>query len=319
MGCLEGYKIPFIQTPVQKLPAKNRNLSYNDEKIIELEIKKLLEKGAIEECIPCENQFVSRFFLVPKPDGSFRFIFNLKKLNEYINPPHFKLEDIKVALNLISRGDFMGSLDLKDAYFVVPIFEEHKKFSRFNFRKKFFQFCCSPFGLSISPYIFTKIVKPITNFLRTKGIFTVVHLDDFLSISKSKDSCERSIKTTVKLLEKVGFVINFEKNNLVADQRCKFLGFIIDSVKFTLNLTGKKKNQIVDLCNYFKVDNNYKLRDFARFIGVLAAACLAVAYGLIHTTKLEREKFLALKMNGGDYEGKIIIREKLRNDIDWWK
>lgn len=83
-------------------------------------------KRVLLKCKYCKDQFLSSYFLVPKPDGgSNRFIFNLKKLNKFINPPHFKLEDIRSVLSLISPGDFMGCLDLKDAYFVVPIYKEH--------------------------------------------------------------------------------------------------------------------------------------------------------------------------------------------------
>lgn len=42
------------------------------------EIEKLLQKGAIESCLPVQGQFLSSFFLVDKPDGSKRFIINLK-------------------------------------------------------------------------------------------------------------------------------------------------------------------------------------------------------------------------------------------------
>lgn len=72
-----------------------------------IEIEKLLEKGAIEECAQCKDQFISSYFLVPKPDQSFRFIFNLKELNKYIKSTHFKLEDMKTALGLMSREVFM--------------------------------------------------------------------------------------------------------------------------------------------------------------------------------------------------------------------
>ena len=34
---------------------------------------------------------------------------------------HFKMENIQMAINFVSPGDYMISLDLKDAYFSVPI------------------------------------------------------------------------------------------------------------------------------------------------------------------------------------------------------
>ncbi|XP_070152512.1 uncharacterized protein [Polyergus mexicanus] len=102
------------------------------------------------------------------------------------------------------------------------------------------------------------------------------------------------IKETINFLQGLGFIINYEKSLLVASQKCKYLGFIINSVDFTLNLTDKKKNQIIEFANEFKKGNSYKIRKFAKFLGILTA----VAYGFIHCKRLERQQFLALKFNG---------------------
>lgn len=68
------------------------------EKIqIREEIVQLLGKQAISECQPVSNQFISRIFLVSKPNGSYRLILNLKELNKFINTEHFKLEDGKTV------------------------------------------------------------------------------------------------------------------------------------------------------------------------------------------------------------------------------
>lgn len=44
-----------------------------------------------------------------------------------------------------------------------------------------------------------------------------------------------------------------------------------------------------------------------------------MAYGFIHCKRLERQKFLALKFNGGDYEGKMMIIKSMLEDLEWWK
>lgn len=167
----------------------------------------------------------------------------------------------------------MGSLDLKDAYFIVPIYKKHKKFLKFKFEGKMFQFTCLPFGLCTSPYIFTKIMKPVISKLRLEGMLLILYLDDFLFIHNSKDLCEKNIQKAISFLQDLGFIINFEKSTLVASQKCKYLGFIIDSVSHILKLTDKKKNQIIKFANEFKKENSYKIRKFAVFLGILTAAC----------------------------------------------
>lgn len=129
---------------------------------------------------------------------------------------------MRSAISLISQGMFMGSLDLKDAYFLIPVIEDHRKFLRFKFGGKIFQFLCLPFGLSISPYIFTKIMKPVINMLSLQGIILNLYLDDFLFIDKSKIRCEINMKRAIMLLEYLGFIINYQKSCLIPSQKCKY-------------------------------------------------------------------------------------------------
>ncbi|CAD6225621.1 GSCOCG00011844001-RA-CDS [Cotesia congregata] len=125
------------------------------------------------------------------------------------------------------------------------------------------------------------------------------------------------MKEAVKILEYFGLVINYEKSSLIAKQQCKYLGFIIDTINFSLNLPNKKKSQIVKLLEEFKFGKMYKIRKFAELLGVLTSACPAVAYGFIYCKRLERQKFLALKFNGGNYERKILITDSMMEDLDW--
>jgi hypothetical protein len=50
-----------------------------------------------------EHQYISPIFTVPKKDkNEYRMILNLKELNEYIEPHHFKMETFESALKLIN-------------------------------------------------------------------------------------------------------------------------------------------------------------------------------------------------------------------------
>lgn len=144
-----------------------------------------------------------------------------------------------------------------------------------NLKENFFNFCL-PFGLYTSPYIFTKIMKPIVNKLRLEGMLLVIYLDDFLFIYNSKALCGINIQKTIKFLQNLGFIINFKKNSLISSQNCKYLSFIINSIDFTLNLTDKKKNHIIEFANNFKIGNSYRIRILAKFLGILTATCSAV-------------------------------------------
>ena len=105
----------------------------NERDQINEQIKKLMEKGVIEECDFVKNKFISKIFLRPKPDGSCRLILNLKELNKFIDTGHFKLEDIKTVKTLLHQGCFLASLDIKDAYYIILIEKESRKISEIHF------------------------------------------------------------------------------------------------------------------------------------------------------------------------------------------
>lgn len=95
--------------------------------------------------------------MTEKPSGGWRFILNLKRLNEFIFAPHFKIEDQKTVIRMLSPGDFLASIDLEDAYLLLPIHPEDRKYLRFRFKNQLFQVTALPFGLASAPFIFTKI------------------------------------------------------------------------------------------------------------------------------------------------------------------
>ena len=57
----------------------------------------MIKKMAIKEVAACSDQFLSPVLLVPKKDGGQRPVINLKKLNQYVEYQHFKMEGIHQA------------------------------------------------------------------------------------------------------------------------------------------------------------------------------------------------------------------------------
>jgi hypothetical protein len=118
---------------------------------IDAEVAALHEKGAIEEVplAPPPPSVISNIFLVWKKNGGMRPIINLKRLNAaHLDTPHFRMETPQDVCHAIRAGDWAVSIDLRDAYFHIPIYPEDRKYLRFGWRGRLFQFCVLPFGLS---------------------------------------------------------------------------------------------------------------------------------------------------------------------------
>ena len=61
------------------------------------------------------------------------------------------MEGIHILRDLLRAGDWMTKVDLKDAYFMVPIHEEDRAFLKFLFKERTYQFKCQPFGQACAP------------------------------------------------------------------------------------------------------------------------------------------------------------------------
>lgn len=317
---MSGYTIPFIRVPQQGLQEyPRRSFSKIEIPQIKNELDHLLKIKAIRSCKQTPEQFVSDIFLIPKSDGSMRFILNLKKLNKYIYTEHFKMEDLRTATKLMTKGCHMVNIDLKEAYFLVPIHKSQTKFLRFYFQDNLYEFLALPFGLSSAPYIFTKILQPVVTHLRSQGFLSVRYLDDILCLGSTAEGCLQNARTTIQLLTKLGFIINYQKSNLVPHTTCKFLGFVLNSETMTLHLPEIKRQKILQQINKFLNSTRIQIREFARFLGSLTAACPAMNYGWVHTKSLERAKYLALLKNNDNYDAYMYIPDNLCDDLYWWK
>ena len=134
-----GVSLPFLQTPSSGF--RHRNLVFGSStRVCEDEVTVLLMKGAIEEIRELDAKFVSGIFVIPKSNGGYRMIINLKPINKFIKHFHFKMENLALLRDLVQRGDFFTKIDLTDAYLSVPLHKLDRKFLQFSWNSKFYQF-----------------------------------------------------------------------------------------------------------------------------------------------------------------------------------
>ena len=313
---VSGYKLEFIAQPHQS----HRPVSVETGRQAQLvsgEIGKLLEKGAIQEVRgDTQEGFFSRVFLVPKKDGQVRPVLNLRPLNQFLSHSHFKMEGMHVVRDLLQKNDWMTRIDLKDAYFSVPIHPQHRKFLRFRWQEKCFQFTCLPFGLASAPRVFTKILRPIVGFLQSRGIRCVIYLDDLLLLHQNRDTLKEHTATALALLEALGFLVNYPKSMLDPSQIMVFLGFTINSIRKELSLPTEKVGKIVAEVKVMLDCHTVSARSLAQLIGKMTAALLAVHPAPLHYRSLQHLKHVALRRKG--YDGQVTISPEARRDLQWW-
>lgn len=297
---------------------KEPKWSLKEQNLISNSIENMLKSGALSKVQASKSQFLSKYFLIPKKDGTFRFILNLKNLNQYIKTSHFKLEDHRVVARLLDRNYFMAKIDLREAYFLVPVHESYKKYLRFSFNGNLYEYNCLCFGINCAPMIFTKLLKPVMYYLRKKGFLSVLYLDDFLLLSDSYRKCKLNVSQTISVLERLGFIINYDKSLLIPNNTCVYLGFEFNSIDLTISVPNDKRNKLIQMLQDFKKLKHCKIRDFSKIIGKLVSVCPAIKYGYLYSKLFEREKYLALKISRGNYNDSMQIPHCLNNDLNWW-
>ena len=239
------------------------------------EVQKLLGKGVITPSVAGPSDYFSHVFLRDKKDGTYRFILNLKGLNKHIERRHFKMESIKQIVAMVQPGCWMASIDLKDAYYSVPIHPDSRRFLKFVWDEEY-EYPCLPNGYKDAPRIFTKILKPVYGTLREKGHQSVVYLDDTYLQGLTYSRCKVNVLLTIRVLQALGFTIHPSKSVVDPVQEITTLGFVINSLRMTISLTREKRTKIKRLCGDLSTIHNPTIRYVAMVIGNLVAASEAV-------------------------------------------
>jgi len=251
---VQGVKIEFDETvvPFEVTPP---NIQFPEqERVLLREALDILEgKGVIVKAEPDPEQFVSHIFPRLKKDGTCRVVLNLKLFNQAVDYYHVKMDSIQSVIEMLRPGCWMASIDLKDAYYSVPIHEEYRKYLRFFWEEQLYEFTCLPNGLSEAPRKFTKLLKVVFSHLREMGHLNSFFFDDSYLQSDTYETCSTNISDSALLLDDLGFTIHPEKSVLIPVQELVFLGFLLNSVAMTVFLTEEKvqpEDQMVQLRSF---------------------------------------------------------------------
>ena len=129
---------------------------------------------------------------------------DLSNLNFFLKTEKFKMETPETIRTSLQQGEWITSIDFKDAYFHIPIQKQSRKYLRFHIQGQTYQFKALPFGLSTAPLEFTVVAKEVKLMAIHKGIRIHQYLDDCLVRARSLQTCLRHKQVLVKMCQDLG-------------------------------------------------------------------------------------------------------------------
>ena len=273
-----GYRLDFEKIP--PFSGLRNTFLRSGQSTLSEEVEGLLEKCAVEPVPPGQEMdgFYSTYFLIPKKDGGIRPILNLKRFNVFLRKHKFKMESLQSIIPVMCQGQWMASIDLKDAYFHIPILQDHWKYLRFLFEGRAFQFKVTPFGLSLAPMLFTRVLLVIIAWLRAQGVLVHVYLDDLLIVGATPPHVHQSLRLVLATLTYAGFIVNLKKSDLTPVQDLVYIGG-----RFCTNVSRVflPENRRSALCRavqvFMKVGTYLQARLWLQLLGLMAATIPSVA------------------------------------------
>ena len=218
----DRYRVPFLDTlpPLARSPVLFPTYWAGSpwSHALLQESEKMLAKGALEIILNPGPGFYSHLFLVEKATGGWRPVIDLSPLNLFVHQTPFKMETAASVLLSVREGDFLASVDLKDAYFQISVHRSSQKLLRFTSEGTVYQFKVLCFRLSTAPQVFTRVFATVSAWAHSRGIRLLWYLDDWLVLASSEAVARLHVQELLSLCHSLRIVINNEKSDFVPSQ-----------------------------------------------------------------------------------------------------
>ena len=284
------------------------------------EIEAMVQKEAVIP-VPLEAPpgFYSSLFLVSKESGGYRPVINLKPLNRYIYNQRFKMETSRSIVKAVSPGDWAVSIDLKDAYFHVPVHPEVQHLLRFAISPtEAFQFRALPFGLCSAPRIFTMILREVAQHLHKRGIKAHFYLDDWLIRHQDPVILLEHLQYILGLAARLGWIVNLAKSDLTPSRQFIYLGLDFDTVQSVVRPTLKRVERLEGCVRLFLKRPTQPARAVLKLLGHMASLSDLTRLGRLHTRPLQMCLLGQWRPHRDNLEQPVFLDEVVTRDLLWW-
>jgi len=246
----EGAKVTpmelFLSDPEEWESAKNslppRVQSSLKNKEILAQVEKFLKAGVIRHS---KATAYSQVMMTPKPDGSWRFCIDFRRLNLVTNPEKFPLPKIQDILERIGekKAKYYAVLDLTKGYYQAPLSEASKILSAFITPHGLYEWNRVAMGLKGAPGYFQRALatEVLYGLLYAK---CELYLDDIIVFGKTEDEFVANLEAVFKRLAEHNIVINPNKAKIGLN-KIEYVGHTID--EHGKHFEREKLQKVIDI------------------------------------------------------------------------
>ena len=277
----------------------------------------LLQKDVIEVLPTDSLAFYNVVFLRPKPNGKWRLILDVSRLNKFLVVQSFAMDTVQVIRNSVERDTWATSIDLSDAYHHIPVHENYRCFLAFQVGDVAYRYKACPFGLSPLPQVFTLISEVVKVYARKQWQLSVFqYIDDWLFVSSCRVRVAWATRCFVRLCIKLGLIVNLEKSVLVATQQLVHLGTLWDFKNALVRPTDERVDNIRQTALRAATVIRFPLPLLESLMGKLVSVERTVPWGRLHYRAFQKDLLRELAF-GRSFRWMFLSAEA-RDDLKWW-
>ena len=311
-----GYKLPLLSAPPQ-YARPNHQSALDNAEFVETSLAELLSNRCVRNMADVPH-VCSPLSVVINRAGKKRLVLNLRFLNQHLLKDKFKYEDIRLAMLMFQKDDFMFSFDLKAGYHHIDIHQEHWKYLGFAWNNgskvQFYVFCVLPFGLMTACYLFTKLMRPLVKYWRGQGLRIIVYLDDGIAAVAGEEAACTASSMVQEDLHRAGLVVNVSKCKWVPNQKCAWLGFDID---LNLGQISAPQDKVQSLLAHIK-DIMSQDSPTARSIASVTGKIISMSLAIGPVSRLMTRSLYALLNSRQSWCGKLPLSQEAKSELQFW-
>lgn len=164
--------------------------------------------------------------LVKKPNNEYRFCVDYRSVNKVTKRDAYAIPYISMILDRLRNCKYLSSVDLKSAYWQMPLENTSKEKTAFTIPGRgHFQFTRMPFGLHNAPATWQRFVDNTLGHDLEPYVF--IYLDDIIVATPDFETHLTVLQKIFDRLITAGLTVNQEKCEFVKSQ-LKYLGYVID-------------------------------------------------------------------------------------------